>query len=146
MSDVKPIPEGYHTVTPYLITDDPDALLAFTLAAFDAEVEEKLEEPGTGVVHAAVLIGNSHVMIGRASDGNPALPTMLYLYVEDCDAAYEKALAAGAESVLPPKDQFYGDRSGGVKDAAGNQWWFGTRIEDLTPEELAERAAAQPPN
>lgn len=144
MSKVNPIPEGYHTITPYLVTDDVGALLDFVEKAFDAKVTEKLEMPGGAIMHAAVLIGNSHVMMGQAREGNPAMPTMLYLYVEDCDAAYQKALDAGAESVFEPTDQFYGDRSGGVKDSLGNQWWFGTHIEDVSAEEIAKRVAASP--
>ena len=143
MSDVKPIPDGYHRVTPYLICDDVGELIEFVQQAFDAEITEKLEMPGGVVMHADALIGDSHVMMGRACENNPAMPTMLYLYVEDCDAAYQKALAAGAESVTEPADQFYGDRSGGVRDPLGNQWWFGTHIEDVPAEELAKRAAAQ---
>ena len=143
MSDVSPIPEGYHTVTPYLITEDPDAVLDFVERAFDAEVKEKMEMPGAGVVHASVLIGNSHVMMGRTREDYPAMPTMLYFYVEDCDAAYQKALDAGGESIQEPADQFYGDRTSGVRDSVGNQWWLGTHIEDVSPEEMARRGAAQ---
>jgi uncharacterized glyoxalase superfamily protein PhnB len=141
MSKVDPIPQGYHTVTPYLVTGDVGALLEFVQKAFDAKVTEKLEMPGGPIMHAAVLIGDSHVMMGQASENNPAMPTMLYLYVQDCDAAYQKALDAGAESVQEPTDQFYGDRSGGVRDSLGNQWWVGTHIEDVSPEEIAKRAA-----
>lgn len=143
MSDVNPIPEGYHTVTPYLVVSDVATLLDFTLKAFDAKVVEKMEMPDESIMHASVLIGNSHVMMGQAREGNPATQTMLYLYVEDCDSVYQKALAAGAESVQEPADQFYGDRSCGVRDSLGNQWWIGTHIEDVSDEEIAKRAAAQ---
>lgn len=143
MSEINPIPDGFHRVTPYLVCDDVSKLLDFVARAFYAEVKEKMEVPSGTVMHADVLIGDSHVMMGQACEGNPAMPSMLYLYVEDCDAAFQKAIGAGAESIQEPADQFYGDRSGGVRDPLGNQWWFGTRIENVPPEELARRAAAQ---
>ncbi|MBC8245480.1 MAG: VOC family protein [Verrucomicrobia bacterium] len=139
MSEVKPIPDGYHSVTPYLLTSSVADLLAFTVKALGAEVTQKTEMPDGTVSHAEVQIGDSRVMMGQTRDEWPPMPTMLYLYVEDCDAAYTKAIAAGAESVMEPADQFYGDRSGGVLDALGNQWWFGTRIENIPPDELAKR-------
>lgn len=82
-------------------------------------------------------------MMGEPMGEFTAMPTSLYLYVEDADAVYAQALAAGATSVMPPADQFYGDRHGGVRDPNGNIWWIATHIEDVPPEELARRAAAQ---
>jgi uncharacterized glyoxalase superfamily protein PhnB len=135
----RPIPEGYHTVTPYLIVFDAAALIEFLQQAFGAEVRHRSATPDGTVVHAEVKIGDSHLMIGGASDQHPAVPAVLYLYLPDCDAAYQRALAAGATSVSEPADQFYGDRHGGVKDRHGNQWWIATHVEDVPPEEMKRR-------
>lgn len=139
---MKPIPDGYHVVTPYLVAAGAARLIEFLKQAFDAEETERLAAPGGLIGHAEVRIADSAIMIGDARPDVPAMPTMLYLYVHDADAIYHRALAAGATSLQPPTDQFYGDRSGAVVDPAGNQWWIATRIEDLTKDELARRAAA----
>jgi uncharacterized glyoxalase superfamily protein PhnB len=101
--------------------------------------------PDGKVMHAEVRIADSLVLLAEASEQFPAMPSMLSVYVEDVDATYAKAVAAGATPVRPPADQFYGDRSGGVKDQGGNQWWFATHIEDVEPDEIARRAAAMKP-
>ena len=139
---VRPIPEGYHTVTPYLLVRGVRELLDFLTAAFDAVVTEKLEIPGGAVMHAQVKIGDSFVMMGEAKDEWDPMPSCLYLYVEDMEALYKSALAAGATSVEEPKDQFYGDRSAGVKDPVGNLWFVATHFEDVPPDEIQRRAAA----
>ncbi len=147
---VRPIPEGYHTVTPYLIAEDVDGVISFLREAFGAEELYRMHGPDGGVWHAELQLGDSRLMLGGASEQFPPRPAVLYLYVEDVDATYRRALAAGATSVMEPADQFYGDRHGGVQDLAGNQWWIATHIEDVSPEELerrreaylAERAAA----
>ena len=113
MSDLSHLPSGYHSVMPYLLTADVGKLLEFILEAFDAETTERVEMPDGTVSHAEVQIGDSRIMLGQARDEWPPMPSMLYLYVPDCDAAYAKAMAAGAEKVMEPMDQFYGDRSGG---------------------------------
>ena len=138
----KPIPDGYHTVTPYLIVPDVAAELAFLEQAFGAEVTMRMQGPDGSVSHAEARVGTSMLMFGASSGKWPPMPCMLYLYVEDVDTVYARAVAAGAESIMEPADQFYGDRNGGVRDAFGNQWWVGTHVEDLTPEEIARRAAA----
>ena len=137
---VNPIPEGYHTVTPYLVVDDVDRLIDFLKSAFDAVEKERVPGQDGRTGHAEVMIGDSYVMMGRAQAESPPLPCMLYLYVSDTDATYARALAAGATSVQEPADMFYGDRNAGVKDPTGNSWFIATRQENLTPEELAERA------
>ena len=137
---VNPIPEGYHTVTPYLVVEDVDRLLDFLRDAFDATEKERIPSQDGLTGHAEVLIGDSHVMMGRAQEEIPVLPGMLYVYVPDTDATYARALAAGATSLQEPADMFYGDRNASVKDPAGNLWTIATHQEDLTPEELAERA------
>lgn len=138
---VKPIPDGYHSVTPYLLVRDGARTLEFLVRGLGAEITHRLDDADGRLRHAEVRIGDSPVMIGEGSVSFPPMPCMLYLYVRDCDAAYERALAAGAKSVREPADQHYGDRSGGVIDAEGNQWWFGTRIEDVSDAELARRTA-----
>jgi PhnB protein len=139
---VKPIPEGYHTVTPYLIVEGAAKMIDFMKAAFDAQ--EVFSMPGKDgtVGHAEVRIGDSMIMLADAQPGYPARACMVCLYVEDADATYQRALAAGATVVREIADQFYGDRSGAVQDASGMQWWISTHIEDVAPEELARREAA----
>jgi PhnB protein len=139
---VKPIPEGYHTVTPYLIVEGAAGLLDFLKQAFDAEEVFRMPGQDGKVGHAEVKIGDSMIMLADVGAEHPARPCMICLYVEDVDATYQRAIAAGATSIKEPADQFYGDRSGGVTDASGMQWWISTHIEDVTPEDLVKREAA----
>lgn len=140
---VKPIPEGYHTLTPYLVVRGVDKLLTFVQRAFDAKVTHCSKRPDGTVMHAAALVGDSQLMMGEAPGDAHLFPGMLYMYVLDTDATYHRALRAGATSLCEPVDQFYGDRNAGVVDPFGNQWWFATHIEDMSDEELAKRAQAQ---
>jgi PhnB protein len=137
-----PIPKGYHTVTPVLTVHGASKLIEFLKQAFDAKETYRLPGPNGEVVHAEVKIGDSMVMVGEATDQWKPMPATVALYVEDTDGWYKRALQAGATSVREPSDQFYGDRSAGVKDSAGNQWWIHTHIEDVPPEELRKRAEA----
>ena len=137
----KPIPDGYHTVTPYLVVEDAGKLLEFLTAAFDARIISSHKRPDGKVAHAEVKVGDSILMLGSAQGDTKPIPTALYMYVPDCDALYRRALAAGATSIGEPKDQFYGDRHGGVKDPCGNSWWLATHIEDVSEEELERRMA-----
>jgi len=139
---VRAIPEGYHTVTPYLVGPDVAGLLKFLAAAFGATETERVTDPGGAVRHAEVQIGDSRVMMGEPTGDYAPMPAMLQLYVEDVDAVYQRALRAGGISIEEPADQFYGDRRGGVRDPSGNQWWISTRKENLSHEEIASRAAA----
>jgi uncharacterized glyoxalase superfamily protein PhnB len=139
----RPIPDGFHTITPYLVLDDLPGFLDFVARAFDAEELERVTLPDGSVMHAQVRIGDSPLMTGGAQEDWPAMPALLHLYVEDADAVYGKALAAGAEPVREMQDEFYGDRSGGVKDGWGNIWWIATRKEELGPDEVARRAAQE---
>ena len=136
-----PIPEGYRTVTPFLHVAEAAKLIDFLQQAFAAKVVYRMDAPDGSVKHAEVKIGDSMVMIGQAPEGQN-MPSMLYLYVPDTDALYISAIAAGATSIREPADQFYGDRSGGVRDFCGNQWWIGTHIEDVSSEEMKRRMAA----
>ena len=140
---VQPIPEGYHTVTPYLIVSGVPQLIDFVKEAFGAEELVRMAQGDGTIGHAEVKIGTSRVMMGEASGNFKPMPTMLHLYVEDTDAFYQSALQAGATSIMEPVDQFYGDRMGAVQDAFGNQWWIATHVEDVPPEEIAKRASQQ---
>lgn len=139
---VNPIPVGYHTVTPYMTIAGLAKLLEFVTEAFDATIVDKTEGPDGSIWHAAFRIGDSMILAGEANEKWAARPAAIYLYVPDTDATYAKALAAGAESIMEPSNQFYGDRNGGVKDMCGNYWWIGTHFEDVPPEELQVRAQA----
>lgn len=138
----KPIPDGFHTVTPYLIVEGAERTIKFLQQAFGAELaSEATKRPDGTIMHATLRIGDSMVMLADASEHAKASPVMIYLYVPNVDAAYQLALKAGGTSIMEPSDQFYGDRSGGVKDHAGNSWFIGTHIEDVKPAELKKRAA-----
>ncbi|MGB8888281.1 MAG: VOC family protein [Candidatus Korobacteraceae bacterium] len=137
---VKPIPDGYHTVTPYITVDDPGAVIDFLKKAFDARETFAMRDDKGKVGHAEVKVGSSMLMLGASRDQWKARPGNFYLYVEDCDAAYKKALAAGGTSLSEPQNQFYGDRHGGVTDAQGNNWWIATHVEDVSPADLERRA------
>jgi len=137
----KPIPDGFHTITPYLIVDGAEKVIGFMQKAFGAEFDhEPTKRPDGKIMHAHLKIGDSMVMIADSSEHARAMPVMLYLYVPNADASYQQALKAGAASIMEPADQFYGDRNGAVKDAAGNIWFFGTHIEDVAPAEIKKRA------
>ncbi|MFY4730039.1 VOC family protein [Nitrospira sp. BLG_2] len=136
----KPIPTGYHTVTPVLTVHGAAKLIDFLKQAFDAKETFRLPGPDGAVIHAEVKIGDSMIMLGEATDQWKPMPATVALYVEDADAWYQRALRTGATSVREPSDQFYGDRSAGVKDFAGNHWWIHTRIEDVPPDEIRKRA------
>jgi PhnB protein len=139
---VKPIPEGHHTVTPYLVVRGAAQLIDFMKQVFAAEEIVRMARPDGSIMHAEVRLGDSRVMLGEAGGDNPPIPAMLHLYVEDADAVYRQALQAGATSLREPVNEFYGDRIGGVKDRFGNQWWIATHIEDVSSEEMARREAA----
>ena len=140
---VKPIPEGYHTITPYFAVRDAAGLIDFLKRAFAVDVLEQMAMPDGTVMHAQLRIGDSMVMIGQLpKEGEHKLmPAMLYMYVEDADAVFNKAVQAGGKVIMAPVDQFYGDRSGAVEDPAGNQWWISTHKEDMSSEELRRRAS-----
>ncbi len=139
---VKPVPDGYHTITPYLVVDGADKVIRFMKEAFGAQpVFEPMMRPDGKIMHAEFKIGDSVVMIADTSERAQATSDMLHLYVPNVDAVYQKALKAGATSLTEPADQFYGDRSGGVRDPAGNRWHIGTHIEDVSPAELKKRVA-----
>ncbi len=139
---VKPIPEGYHTVTPYIVVTGVIKLIDFAKQAFGATEVFLSKRPDGSVQHAEIKIGDSIVMMGEGGEGGKVFLGMLHLYMEDGDAVYQRAMAAGAKSLREPTDQPYGDRMSGVEDSFGNQWWIATHVEDVSSEELEQRAKA----
>ena len=125
--------EGAPDVQPYLHPLRAEPVINFLKRAFGAREIAKYASPDGVVHHAQIRVGDSVVEMGEAHGKYPPMPTMFYLYVPDCDAVYQRALQAGATSIAEPVDQPYGDRSGGVKDAFGNQWYIATHIKDVTP-------------
>jgi PhnB protein len=138
---VKPIPEGYHTVTPFLNVKGTTQLLEFLKKALNAEEVMRMPGPGGVVMHAEVNIGNSRLMLSEATQTAPS-SSSFYLYVTDVDALYKRAVAAGAVSQMEPTDQIWGDRMATVRDSFGNTWSLATHREDVTPVEMAKRMAA----
>lgn len=145
----KPIPEGYHTITPYLIVRDANAAMAFYQKAFGAVERFRLAGPdGKSVMHGELQIGDSIFFLGAESPASecksPATlkgtAVELYLYVEDADAAYRQAVAAGAKAVMPVQEMFWGDRMGSLEDPFGHRWSVATHIKDLSPEEMTMAA------
>lgn len=137
---VKPIPDGFHTVTPYLVCEKSTELIGFLKAAFDAVEISRVTDSDGRVMNAEIKIGNSMMMLADSRENFLPTPSSFYLYVLDTDSVYQKALKAGATSILEPADQFYGDRNAGVQDNLGNKWWIATHIEDVSLEEVEKRA------
>ncbi len=135
-------PKAYHTVTPFIYNTNIAETIDFTIAAFGATLKEKHLTPEGRIMHAEIIIGDSIIMMGETHGDMASLPVMLYLYVEDCDSVYKNAMAAGGKSLREPTTEFYGDRSSGVTDPWGNQWWIATHVEDISPEEMMKRAEA----
>ncbi len=146
---VKPVPEGSHTVTPYLALRDAARALDFYKKAFGAEEIMRMPMPGGGIMHAEIRIGDSQVMLSdefpgagvKSPESAGTTTASLYLYVEDVDAAFHRAVAAGARPVMPPADMFWGDRYASVADPFGHQWGIATHKEDVPPEEMKRRGA-----
>jgi len=138
---VKPIPEGYHTLTPFVVADNASGFIKFLKKAFHAQLNYLMETDDGLIRHAELKIGDSVIMVSSATEIHKAMPGMLNVYVEDCDQVYEQAMKAGAESMAEPANQFYGDRSAGVKDNWGNLWWIATHVEDVSNEEIKRREA-----
>jgi PhnB protein len=149
---VSPIPDRLHTVTPRLVVRDGAAAIAFYGRAFGAEeLGDQFTGPNGELIHAEIQIGDSVVMITEdAADGSVSSPERLggmvscvmSLYWENVDAAWERAVTAGAEVIYPLEDQFYGERGGRLRDPFGQQWMMSQHIEDVSPEEMSRRAAA----
>jgi uncharacterized glyoxalase superfamily protein PhnB len=139
----KSIPDGYHTVTPYLTVRGAGKVIEFLKQAFGAQIShEPLKRPDGSILHAQILIGDSRIMIAEESEMAKATSSTLYLYVPNVDAVYQRAVQVGGAKVMEPTDMFYGDRNGGVKDPSGNTWFIATHKEDVAPQELTKRAEA----
>ncbi|MFF9032671.1 VOC family protein [Streptomyces iakyrus] len=136
---VQPIPDGYHTVTPWIISRDTAGLIDYLKEAFGAEEIARVVGEDGRIGHAEVRIGDSVVMPFDAPPDWPPTPAFLRLYVEDADAAHRRAVAAGGTSVTEVTHLFFGDRIGRVRDPLGNLWWLQTRVEDVSPEEMERR-------
>jgi PhnB protein len=127
MSDWKP--QGYNSVSPYLVVSDAKATMAFLKAAFDAEPLRVIARPDGTLRHAEARIGDTVVMLADAIDGWPAVPAHVHVYVADVDAIYRRALAAGAKSIAEPAKKDDADKRGGVQDSGGTTWWLATQVE-----------------
>ncbi len=134
------IPDGFNTVSPYLIVDGADELMEFIVNGLGGEQKFLMRGPDNRIQHATVKIGNSMIMLGDTMNGMGPQTAMLYLYVKDVDALYKRALEAHGENVREPKDEFYGDRAAAVKDRWGNTWWIATQKEEVDRAELDRRA------
>lgn len=149
MSNVRPVPEGYHTVTPYLVMDRAGEALEFYKKAFGATEKMRLPTPEGTIGHAEIVIGDSPVMLAdpcpvmefKGPESYGGTPVSIMLYVENVDEVFQQAIAAGATEMRPVQDQFYGDRMGTLKDPFGHVWTIGTHIEDVSPEEIQRRMA-----
>ena len=136
---VRPVPEGYHTVTPFVVVRGAARFIDFMKAAFGATEMGRVTGEDGAIGHAEVRIGDSVVMTFDAREGWPATPAFLRLYVPECDVTYQNALSAGAASVTRPTNMPWGDRVCRVRDPLGNLWWIMTRLEDVPAEEEARR-------
>jgi len=147
---VKPVPQGYHSVTPYLIVHAADEAIRFYIKAFGATEKFRMDGPDHRVAHAEIQIGDSRIMLADEAPAVKALsaktigatPVSLMLYVEDVDATFKAALKAGAIETRMVEDMFYGDRTGTVTDPYGHVWHLATHKEDVTPEEMQQRVMA----
>ena len=146
---VKPVPEGYHLVTPYLCIKGASEAIEFYKSAFDATELMRIPSPDGSIGHAEIQIDDSRIMI---SDGSPEMdfrnpaticgtPVHVYMYVQGVDRIFAQPIAAGATAMMPLEDQFWGDRTGTLVDPFGHRWYASTHKEDLTEEEIAARAA-----
>ena len=149
MATVKPIPDGYPRVTPYLHVDGASKAIEFYRTVFGAKERMRMAGPDGRIGHAELEIGNSMIMVAdehpdmgvRGPKSVGGTPVTVLVYVEDVDRAFERALKAGAKELRPVENQFYGDRSGQFEDPFGHHWNVATHVEDVPPDEMAKRAA-----
>ena len=150
MTNVKPVPDGYHSVTPYLYIKGAARAIDFYKQAFGAVEVMRLASPDGKVGHAEIKIGDSHVMLAdefpemgaRSPQTIGGTPIGLMVYLADVDKVVDRAVKAGATLERPVEDKFYGDRMGGIVDPFGHRWYISTHIEDVPPAEMEKRAAA----
>jgi PhnB protein len=150
MGNVKPIPDGYHTLTPYLRVRGGAAAIEFYKRAFGAREVLRLAAPDPAkIMHAELMIGDSHLMLGEETPEMNALSPLalggagsgVHLYVDDVDAVYARAVELGARPDMPPQDMFWGDRYAKLTDPFGQEWALATHVEDVSADEIARRAA-----
>ncbi len=150
-NSVKPIPDGYHAITPYLMVKEAAKAIDFYKKVFSAQERMRMPGPGGKIMHAELQIGDSVIML---ADEHPELeamspatyggtPVSIMLYVPDVDVVFKKAIASGSKELRPLQDQFYGDRSGTLTDPFGHKWTVATHVEDVSPEEMEKRMSAQ---
>jgi PhnB protein len=147
---VKPVPDGYHTVTPYLVISGAAKAIDFYTKAFGAQEQFRMPGPEGHIMHAEIRIGDSVVMLSdefpqmgaKSPQSLGGTPVNIFLYVEDVDAWFKRATAAGCTAEQPPTDMFWGDRYGKLSDPFGHSWSLATHKEDVAPEEMGKRAAA----
>jgi len=145
---VNPIPQGYHSVTPYLVVNDAAGAITFYQKAFGAKQVHRMDGPGGKIAHAELKIGDSVIMLSDEMPGSGmrspkslgGTTVGVFLYVEQVDTAFRQAVSAGAKADMPPADMFWGDRYGKLTDPYGHSWSLATHIEDVAPEEMAKRA------
>jgi uncharacterized glyoxalase superfamily protein PhnB len=135
----KPIPEGFHAITPYLFAQGASRLIEFISAALKGELISQQQRPNGAIMHATMRIGDSMLMLADPTSEFGPMPASIYLYVADCDAVYQRALSSGGVSVFPIMTLPSGERYGGVKDPCGNIWWVATHVEDVPPDESERR-------
>ncbi len=151
MANVKPIPDGYPQVSPYLSVDDAGAAIDFYSSVLGAKERMRMADPDGRIGHAELQLGDSVIMLAdeypdigiRGPKAIGGSPVTLSVYVEDVDAVFDRALAAGAKSLRPPKNEFYGDRSGQFEDPFGHRWSVASHVEDVSPEEMERRSATE---
>ena len=136
-----PAPEGYPTVVPYLMVNSVEKEMEFLKYVFHAETIEELKQPDGNIMHGEMRIGTSVIMMGKAKDNFPSRESMNYVYVDNADEVYVRALKFGATSIMEPGDRFYGNREGGFTDPSGNQWWIAQPLEVVPKEEMEKRLA-----
>jgi PhnB protein len=147
---VKPVPDGYHTLTPYIVVRNAARAIDFYKRAFGAQEMFRMEGPGGGIAHAELKIGDSMIMISdefpgasvRSPESLGGTTNGVFLYVSDIDAAFKKAVDAGAKAEMQPADMFWGDRFGKLMDPFGQAWSMATHVKDVTPEEMKKGAEA----
>lgn len=145
---VNPIPQGYHSLTPYLVANDASRAIEFYTQAFGAKELVRMGGPGGKIGHAELKIGDSMLMISDEMPGSGSRspqslggsPVSIFMYVENVDSVFNKAVQAGAKADMPPQDMFWGDRFGKLTDPFGHSWALATHIEDVAPEEMKKRA------
>ncbi len=149
MATVKPIPDDYPQVVPYLVVDGASEAIAFYRNVFGAAERMRMPGPGDRIGHAELQIGDSMIMLAdehpeigvRGPKAFGGTPVTINLYVEDVDDVFDRAVKAGAKVLRPVENQFYGDRSGQFEDPFGHRWSVASHVEDVSPEEMARRAA-----